>query len=295
MRHLRGFIAVFSLILMQSMAVAKDDSKLADLIFPSNNQITESQLTPLTAAELKNIVNAIELPSEFCLDHIKTRIKENILDEWLTGFKKYDFSGDGIEDLLFISYCGTEELRNYLWVKKDDKYNYSGVAEGKLIKFFRTPDAKASSAVTRGGRCCLGYIGFINLYKPSGQAQGVKYSLAESVREFSQLTIPEKRTLSKRFEVRHDKYRLREHPVIDDKNDEYASDLEGTPVHGNILAEFTKGSKGLAIAEKEDETGRVWWFVIMDVDAKAEYSRFYGDQKSSKAGWMSSRFLKVIH
>lgn len=109
------------------------------------------------------------------------------------------------------------------------------------------------------------------------------------------MALPDKRMPTKRFVVRNDKYKLREQPVIDDKHDEQESDFEGMPIYGNALAEFGKGSKGEAIAEKPDETGRVWWFVIMDGDAKVEYDRFYGDQKASKAGWMSSRFLEVLN
>jgi hypothetical protein len=294
MMHRTAFIVILTLLLLRSVAHAQDDFKLANLVFPSNNQVTESQLTPLTATELKEIQNSIELPTEYCLDHIKIRIKDNSIEEWLFGFYKYDFSGDGNDDLIFISYCGGEEYRNYFWVKKENKYYYSGLAMGTLVKLYRTGDSKSLSVVTRGGFCCLGYIGFINLYTPMIDNQVFKYKLEKSVREVGQMVLPDNRMPAKRFVVKNDKYKLREQPVIDDKYDEQESDFEQKPVYGNALAEFNKGSKGEAIAEKPDETGRVWWFVIMDPDAKAEYNRFYGDQKASKAGWMSSRFLEVI-
>jgi hypothetical protein len=294
MKRSKYFVAILSLLLLQSFAYAQDDFTMANLVFPSENQVTQAQLTPLTATELKEIQNSIELPTEYCLDHVKMRIADNSIEEWLWGFYKYDFSGDGIDDLIFISYCGGEEYRNYFWVKKDKKYYYSGLAMGTLVKLYRTQDSKALSVVTRGGFCCLGYIGFINLYTPQIDNQIITYKLEKSVREVGHITLPEKRMPTKRFIVKNDKYKLREQPVINDKYDAYESDFEHKPVYGNTLAEFSKGSKGEAIAEKSDETGRVWWFVIMDPDARAEYNRFYGDQTASKAGWMSSRFLEVL-
>jgi len=297
MRHRTGSITFLALLFLQSTATANDHNKLANFVFPSDNQITQSQFTQLTAPELNKIQNSLELPVEYCLDHVKMRIKDNMIEEWLGSFKKYDFSGDGIDDLLFISYCGGEEYRNYFWVNKDNKYYYSGLMEGTIVKLYRTPDSKSFSAVTRSGYCCLGYIGSIDLFTPEIKDGILKYKLQKRIKEFgnASISVPDKRMSSKRFIVKNDKYKLREHPVIDDKYDEYGSDFEGKPVYGNTLAEFTKGSKGIAIAEKPDNTGRVWWFVLMDEDANAIYSRFHDDANASKAGWMSSIFLEVIN
>jgi hypothetical protein len=293
MVHRTAFIVILTLFLLPFAVHAQDDFKMANLVYPSENQITQAQLTPLTAVELKEIQNSLELPTENCLDHVKMKIEDDSIEEYLWGFYKYDFSDDGIDDLIFISYCGGEEYQNFIWIKKDNKFYYSGLLWGTLVKVYRAQDLKALSVVTRGGWCCSGYVGYINLYTPSSYNQVTKYSLEKSVREFGGITLPDKRIPAKRFVVKNDKYKLREQPIINDKYDEQKSEFERKPVYGNTLAEFGKGSKGEAIAEKTDETGRVWWFVIMAPDAKATYNRFYGNQKASKAGWMSSRFLEM--
>jgi hypothetical protein len=296
MKYFNAFIAILSLFfLVQSETFAQNDNKMANIVFPSDSQINESQLVPLTAAELKEIQSSIELPSEYCLDHIKMRFEGNFDDGWLLAFKKYDFSGDGSEDLVFISYCGGMEYRNYFWVKKDNKYYYSGLMIGKIVKFYRTQDSKALSAVARSGWDGSGYSGSIDLFAPEIKEGKFKYELQKRVKEFEGITIPDKRMPVRRFIVKNDKYKLRTSPIIIDKYNEDESNFERKPVYGNTLAEFSKGSKGVAIAEKLDETGRVWWFVIMDEDAKTGYNRFYDDQNASKAGWMSSRFLEVIN
>jgi hypothetical protein len=68
------------------------------------------------------------------------------------------------------------------------------------------------------------------------------------------------------FTVKNEKYYLRSE----------LGEVNGS-FNGEILYTYTKGDKGKAFAEETDETGRIWWFVIMD---------------NGIAGWMSSRFLE---
>jgi len=140
----------------------------------------------------------------------------------------------------------------------------------------------------------MGQIGYIELYEAVTDGKTVKYKLSKRMREFGRLAVPDRRMPEKQFVVIDDKYKLRQQPFINDKYDAEDSDFEHMPVYGNTLAMYPKGSKGVAIAEKADETGSLWWFVIMDEDAKPTYSRFYKDQTESKMGWMSSRHLEVI-
>lgn len=296
MTHRTAVIFILALSLMRSTAFAHDETnKMINIVFPSDNQITVSQLIPVTEKDLMEIQTSIELPSDECLEPFRAqKFSAQDLVDLVGHVWKVDFSGDGVDDLIFSTYCRSEEIKNYFWVRKNDRYYYSGLMIGTLVKLFHTTDSRALSAATRGGWCCFGQIGFNNLYTPTIDNQGLKYKLVKSVSEYGNITLPDKTMPTKRFVVMNDKYKLRQHPVIDDKYNELDSDFERMPVYGNTLAKFLKGSKGEAIAEKEDEIGRVWWFVIMDADAKVEYNRFHDDANEYKAGWMSSRFLKVI-
>jgi len=293
MTHLATVIFILALSLLRSPAYAQDETKLANIVFPSDSQITVSQLTSITEKELKEIQSSIELPSDECLEVVK-KTDVYYLSELLGGFEKIDFSGDGIDDLIFSTYCHAEELRNYFWVREGNRYYYSGLMVGTLVKLFPSRDSKALSGVTRGGWCCMGQIGFINLYTPVTDNRTAKYKLGKRVWEFGLLTAPDKRMPVKKFILKKDEYRLRRQPFINDKYDAEDSDFERIPVNGNTLARFTKGSKGEAIAEQTDDKGELWWFVIMDDDAKTTYTRFYKDQNESKLGRMNPRFLEVI-
>lgn len=53
---------------------------------------------------------------------------------------------------------------------------------------------------------------------------------------------------------------------------------------GNRICSYTTGNTGTALAQATDETGRIWWYVVMDPTSEHLYHR---------TGWMSSRFLEV--
>lgn len=269
-------------------------NEIAPIVFPAGKMITTSQLAPLTSSELKAIQHQIELLNqEGCLYLIKMNIDGNNFKELLQGFKKFDISGDGIDDLIFSSPCASEEMKNHFWVKKDNKYYYVGLTPGTL-ELYSSDHSKPLTIITGSGGGTGSSFDLINLYTPSITDGRIKYKLKKQVEKYISTTFPEKRMYEKSFIVKNDKYNLRHSPVIDDKYNADESDFEGTAVYGNTLAKFAKESKGTAIAEKIDDAGRVWWFVIMDEDAKTTYSRFYSGANVSTMGWMSSRFLKVI-
>jgi hypothetical protein len=92
----------------------------------------------------------------------------------------------------------------------------------------------------------------------------------------------------------NDRYLLRESPGIDPAT---ADGEDGYRWHGNALAEYGRGARGIALAEQTDATGRVWWFVRMDSGTpplSAQFAAAPDDPlPTDRLGWMSSRFLQV--
>jgi len=122
---------------------------------------------------------------------------------------------------------------------------------------------------------------------PNGEYQidGCVYYLDTQIPENFDMKIP--------FEVVNDKYRLRTKPLIENgKND---TDL------GNLIGEFATGDTGLALAKSIDETGRVWWFVIMNNNIVKNNNYLHVDKDNSDVhrkkkvfGWISSRYVKTF-
>lgn len=69
--------------------------------------------------------------------------------------------------------------------------------------------------------------------------------------------------------------------------------------NGNQIAQLSKGTRGRALAESTDSTGRIWWFIEIDPNEGLSNSAFGpGDylltDKPKIVGWISSRFVKRL-
>jgi hypothetical protein len=89
---------------------------------------------------------------------------------------------------------------------------------------------------------------------------------------------------------------LRVQPEI---NNSYNNLPEDEIIDGNTAAIFPIDSRGFAIAEETDDTGRVWWFVIMENNESLIKSNLYpGNNKVMgyrTLGWMSSRYVRKLN
>lgn len=83
------------------------------------------------------------------------------------------------------------------------------------------------------------------------------------------------------FEVTQATYHLRLGPEIN--TTDWFMDH---PEPGNSIGVYTTGAKGTAVSHATDDTGRVWWYVIMEPTSETN--------PTYVTGWMSSRFLRVI-
>jgi len=182
------------------------------------------------------------------------------------------------------------EIRNLIWLRKGDTAEYGGFIGGNPLKIFRNRKSGPFSIVVNEGWCCARNLGSIRLYKLAENHGRLEYKLEKRIMQFKGMTVPSTRMASVFFKVKHDKYSLRSSPEIIDQPSEV---FRGEMFIGNIIAEFPKGSRGEAIAEHRDKTGRVWWFVLMDKNATTTINHFYDDKDSYKMGWMSSRYLDI--
>ena len=70
-----------------------------------------------------------------------------------------------------------------------------------------------------------------------------------------------------------------------------------TNINGNIVQTYTTRSKGYAISQRTDSTGRIWWFVIMLNNLNLKDNSTVGDNNTIhhySSGWMSSKYLKAL-
>lgn len=221
-------------------------------------------------------------------------------------FHFIDFSGDGVEDVIYDG----------AWYERNE--NGFGALEGSRIKLFQMMDGRAVKVMEHHGSmqriwkgragepvsfrtlhhgCCSDPEWSIAYFRPLLRGDTVRYEPYHHVLGRAQLQMPA-RFLSapRRFTVSNDGYALRDSAGIVAPASEWEMwyRWEG---HGNSMAEYGRGARGIALAEQTDSTGRVWWFVRMDgrtPPTAAQVDEPWHDDhpvRADRLGWMSSRFL----
>ncbi|HLM67895.1 MAG TPA: hypothetical protein VK358_10220 [Longimicrobium sp.] len=219
-------------------------------------------------------------------------------------FHFVDFSGDGVDDVV---YDGP-------WFERGE--NGFSAGEGTRFKLYQVIGGRAVQVLSyfggvqrifRGERghpvslrafvpgCCADPQWSIDYLAPERAGDTVKYQPYLRVSGREGIVMPARFMERPRtFTVSNDRYLLRESPAIDPPapNGEDWYRWEG---HGNALAEYASGARGIALAEQTDATGRVWWFVRMDGRTgprDAQFAPLQDDPvRMDRVGWMSSRFL----
>ena len=217
-----------------------------------------------------------------------------------------DFTGDGVDDVI---YSGA-------WYERNE--NGFGALEGTRIKLYQVMDGRAVQVLSypgavqrifRGARgqpisfrvvthgCCADPQWSADYFAPTRAADTVKYAPYRRVMGREGIVMPARYMDRQRpFTVSNDRYLLRESPGIDPKTAD-GEDWYRWEGHGNALAEYGRGARGIALAEQTDSTGRVWWFVRMDGGTppiSAQLTPAPDDPlPTDRLGWMSSRFLRV--
>lgn len=222
-------------------------------------------------------------------------------------FHFVDFSGDGVDDVI---YSGPWFVRN------EDGF---GALEGTQIKLYQVIDGRAVQVMAHHGTvqriwkgaagepvsfravhwgCCGDSQWTVDYFRPVRAADTVRFQPYHRVVGRDGIQIPTAFMDRPRpFTVRNEPYLLRATPaIVEHVPGEYPewNEWEG---HGNAVAEYGRGARGIALAERTDATGRVWWFVRMDgrtPPRDAQFPEAYSDGlRMDRVGWMSSRFVDV--
>jgi hypothetical protein len=217
-------------------------------------------------------------------------------------YRFVDFSGDGVADVIYDG--GWYEMREGSFaalegghLKLYQVFGGSAVkvadTDGSLQRIWRGRAGEpASLRVIHQGCCGDTYLGAEYL-RPVRSGDTVRYRAFRRVDATYAMRMPERlMDAPRRFTVRNEGYLLRTTPAI------VTADVEdGWEGHGNALAVYGPGARGIALAEQADSTGRVWWFVKMDGRTPPTSGMVEADTQqpvtTDRLGWMSSRFVDV--
>ncbi len=217
-------------------------------------------------------------------------------NEYITdrNFHFVHINEDDLVDIIYYGFAGSESNRTIFLENTGENFKIIIDLFGEILTLEKKLDTKTLFFHVTNYPCCAGYTYHVEKYSYNYNTN--KLFLDRKIAWIRGTEFPENKTISKNFETEHELYRLRTKPIIDNK----VPNKNSTPHDGvgNIVVEFAKGTKGIALAESTDETGRVWWFVIISKTAKTESSIFHnGDNNKESyefAGWMSSRYVKEL-
>lgn len=202
---------------------------------------------------------------------------EHIINNYETfknSLKTVDLNGDGLLDIFYSGYLGgAADSYSFIFLNNGDAFNL--VFEGEIGSEF-------IYAVKKSGKISGLIYYFTGSFAPVPLVRRLDILSCEELnvksvnlaKYFDDIKYPQK-YLEKpiKFKVLNSKYHLRSSPFVDnEKNKSYRV--------GNIISTYKSNNIGKAITKNSDDTGRVWWFVIME---------------DNHCGWMSSRYLSEFN
>jgi len=276
------------------------------LLFPDTLDWSKWELN-LNESRRFGMLNKIDRQSDFVLmmslpDSIKFEKLINI-DPYFIQPHFIDLDGDGSIEILFNGWLGWEGDKQIFILKEEGGvYKQLCFLWGTIVGLSR--DAPGLPVQIKSWGSYPNSVVWVSLKTYSPVFSEGKLTKYECV---SQLFYPEDYyydegikglpdsfTIQIPFEVTSGQYNMRNIPGFLPEG--YVS--EPDMFENNIIAIYPKGSRGIALAEKMDETGRVWWFVVMgrypEPETKAGVPMFDFLPIKQLSGWMSSRYLKRL-
>lgn len=201
-----------------------------------------------------------------------------------------DLNNDGLQDVVFDGPSGGEPNIVYFFIQTNSGFeqvfqDMQGIAKvtwkGQLLE----------QVITSDWGCCAAIHLTYTVYnvKYNNQNKPVFSKAFRSIEVSDELTKPKEYFSNPfQFTVNNEGYKLRLNPAIND-----TTAYHWLEITGNTFATLKAGTVGTALAERTDETGRIWWYVTIDFDSNVQNCilRTPDEFPTKVIGWLSSRFV----
>jgi hypothetical protein len=201
-----------------------------------------------------------------------------------------NLNGDQYPDVIYYGYSGGESNCVGLFLNEGGRFKKIGLEDGYLQQIGFDQKHKLNSFTIMDFGCCGEYIETQTRYRvDEGYTAIVEFKrsiVMDTEKPMNRFKNPV------RFKTLNEGYTLRSTTIIDNK----PGSINGDDRKGNIVSVYPQFSYGTAWAEKQDSTGRIWWFVEMDpVNNLKDNIIYTSDWKKTKhVGWISSRYVEEI-
>lgn len=220
------------------------------------------------------------------------RFGKNYLDpdEYYDQFHPLFLNSDSRIDIIYVGQHGGEGTEVDIMINTGNGFRSIKSELGGILNIFKLgPNSGYIIHFLQYG-CCDDPQNSIATWTLTEVGTNIQINTTNKIYYLEGTELPKCFDINLKFEVLNSPYTLRATTEINN-----SPGLIHNYEQGNIIAEFKEGDTGTAVASKTDETGRVWWFVIMDPPEHNNLFHNYAIyRKEQWSGWMSSRFVKVF-
>lgn len=205
-----------------------------------------------------------------------------------------DLNGDGKLDIIFDGESGGEPYSIKIFLQVDNQFKKILDAQ-QGIKEMSFENGILSKIYISDWGCCAEIIHQNYTFNADFRDKLNPLKRSCSSQAYEKLVWPNnynKTPLEFRTITTH--YNLRFEPKLDDSTN---YEIEPGLFMGNSIGKIIQNSTGFALAEKTDETGRVWWFVALNSYNSLKNTLYYTNKNQPNSyylGWISSRFVEKL-
>ena len=242
-----------------------------NFLYADENSIKLSDFEVKLSLE-KKIIEILKLGrQEF---YNKQLYVKDVREIYASHFYFIDLNNDQALDVVYNGADGADSDLFMAWINKEGTYRTVVDTDGEIVNISK-----------KNGKFVFHlfdppYAGEIFGAIKEVQIEGELYKIEENIIYMMGTYFPKEYDFIAKFETINNDYNLRISPMI--KNFPCDEAPDGLVYCGNQYLKLKKGAHGKAISKFKDETGRVWWFTLIE------------DNKEFHLGWLSSRFVKKI-
>jgi len=210
--------------------------------------------------------------------------------DYLNAFHPIYINADTLIDFIYQGSSGAESDLVEIFI------NYNGVLKsihaemGRILGITRIVSDSPLQLIFEQYGCCDDPLNFRQVWTLIQDKSEIRIDKSNRIHYYEMTLFPDRIDENLMFQVTRTPYKLRATPeIVADENSFHNFDK------GNIIAEFGQGDTGYALSSKTDETGRKWWFVIMDPTNQKSLYNVGGMKEEKWFGWMSSRYLDICN
>lgn len=207
------------------------------------------------------------------------------LDQYYGYFKPVYLNNDTLVDFIYHGPSGGEGFLVSIYLNTNGTLKELKSETGAISKIYKpVPDSPAVIHFTQSG-CCDDPHNYLQIWTLTGNKifESDKYHFLEKTE------IPENLNFKFSIKIKNTPYYLRATPSIVNDN------LNHNYKKGNIIAEFSAGDIGHVLASRTDNTGRLWYFVIMESPKNDGFHNYDIYRHERWLGWLSSRYVDIIN